>query len=278
MSEAAEIYPLARDEAESRRLNEQHKLLVDFTEGLIDSSVPLEKFTAVADVATGTGIWLWDVQKLLVDRVGESPRCFHGFDISPAQFPPVAEGIELTVQDIFKPFPVEHHNRYDLVNVRLLVTAFPESEYEKAVQNLLTILKPGGYLQWGDMDLSATATDNPRVAPASDTWLKFCSLNNLSQCAPKAIQKAYEDAGLLNIINRPFFPRKRGDLLERLQKWQTQFFMTVMPSMLLKTEQVADQAAASKRTLELLRDLELFFAEGNIVDTRFGVVIGQKPA
>ncbi|KAL4769159.1 hypothetical protein BDW60DRAFT_195592 [Aspergillus nidulans var. acristatus] len=277
MSEAAEIYLLGRDEAESRRLNEQHKLLMDFTEGLIDRSVPLEKITAVADVATGTGIWLWDVRNLLVNRAGEFPRYFHGFDISPAQFPPDAEGIDFTVQDIFKPFPVEHHNRYDFVNVRLLVTAIAESDYEKAVQNLITILKPGGYLQWSDMDFSASATDDPRVAAASDLWLKYCRLNNLSQCAPTAIQKAYQDAGLLNIINRAFLPPMREDLLERLQNWQMQFSKTVLRLLLLKTGQAADQAAASQRAPELLRGLELFYAEGNIIDTRFNVVVGQKP-
>ncbi|KAL4812465.1 hypothetical protein BDW67DRAFT_170012 [Aspergillus spinulosporus] len=277
MSESAEIYPLGRDEAESRRLNEQHKILVDFAEGLIDRSVPLEKITAVADVATGTGIWLWDVRKLLVDHAGEFPRYFHGFDISPAQFPPAAEGIELSVQDVFKPFPVEHHNRYDLVNVRMLVTAIPESEYEKVVQNLLTILKPGGYLQWGDMDFSATATDDPRVAEGSDVWLKFCRLNNLSQCTPKVLQKAYQNAGLLNIISRSFSPRKRGDMLERLQNWQTQFYKTVLPLILLKTGHAVDQAAVSKSAAELLRGLELYYDEGNIIDSRFGVVVGQKP-
>ncbi|KAL4762233.1 class I SAM-dependent methyltransferase [Aspergillus foveolatus] len=277
MSEAAEIYPLGRDEAESRRLNEQHKLLIDFTEGLIDRSVPLEKITAVADVATGTGIWLWDARKLLVDRAGESPRYFHGFDISPVQFPSAAEGIDFTVHDIFKPFPVEHRNRYDLVNVRLLVSAITESDYEKAVQNLITILKPGGYLQWGDMDFSATATDDPRVATACDLWLKYCRINNLSQCAPIAIQKAYQDAGLLNIVNRAFLPSKRGDLLERLQNWQMKFYKSVLHLALLKTGQAADQVAANQMAPELLRGLELFYAEGNTVDSRFNVVVGQKP-
>ncbi|KAL4992963.1 S-adenosyl-L-methionine-dependent methyltransferase [Aspergillus recurvatus] len=277
MSETPEIYPLARDEAESRRLNEQHKLLVDFVEGPIDRSVPLENITTVADVATGTGIWLWDARRLLVDRAGDSPRYFHGFDISPAQFPPAPEGIEFTVQDIFKPFSVEHHNRYDLVNVRLLVTAFPESEFEKAVKNLLTILKPGGYLHWVEIDFSAVATDNPRAAQVTGAWLKFCGLNKLSLCGPEAIHKAYQSAGLLNIVNRPFLPRNREDLLERQQKWQLQFYASVMPLVLLKTGQVADNAAASKRVSELLRDLELFYAEGNIVDTRLNVLVGQKP-
>ncbi|KAL4971743.1 S-adenosyl-L-methionine-dependent methyltransferase [Aspergillus desertorum] len=277
MSGTPDIYPLSRDEAESRRLNEQHRLLVDFVEGPIDRTVPLENITAVADVATGTGIWLWDARKLLIGRAGESPRYFHGFDISPAQFPPAPDGIEFTVQDIFNPFPVEHHSRYDLVNVRLLLTALPESEFEKAVQNLLTILKPGGYLQWVEIDLSAVATDDPRVAVATDAWLKFCELNRLSQCAPEVLHKAYQNVGLVNVVNRPFLPHNREDLLERMQEWQLVFFTSVMPMTLLKTGQVADDAAASKRAAELRRDLELFLAEGKIVDTRFGVLVGQKP-
>lgn len=39
----------------TERLNEQHHLLVDFVQGVIDSTIPLEKISSVADVATGTG-------------------------------------------------------------------------------------------------------------------------------------------------------------------------------------------------------------------------------
>lgn len=73
MGDTQEVYPLARDAAESSRcvlipfphahteplalgrLNEQHNFLVHVTEGLIDSSIPLENITTVADVGTGTG-------------------------------------------------------------------------------------------------------------------------------------------------------------------------------------------------------------------------------
>ncbi|RDW61112.1 class I SAM-dependent methyltransferase [Aspergillus mulundensis] len=279
MSGMPEMYPLARDRAESHRqvLNEQHKVLVDFVEGPIDQSVPLENISAIADVATGTGIWLWDVKKLLDKHAGESERSFHGFDISAAQFPPALEGIHLSVQDVFQPFPTEHHNRYDLVNVRLLVTAFPESEYQKAVNNLLTILKPGGYLQWVEIDFSELATDHPRASPVTDTWLKFCEITNISQRAPGVIQSAYQNAGLLNIVNRPFSPRNRQDLLERIQKWQTGFYTSVMPLILLKTRNVADSDAANKRAAEILRDLQLYYAEGNVVDTRFGDSSAPEP-
>jgi hypothetical protein len=73
MTKAQEMYPLGRDETESRRLvlnflyssafacinysrlNEQHKLLLDIVGGAIDKDVPLGNISTVADVATGTG-------------------------------------------------------------------------------------------------------------------------------------------------------------------------------------------------------------------------------
>jgi hypothetical protein len=122
--------------------------------------VPLDNISAVADVATGTGyahvsilslppliltqpdrIWLWDAKQIFDQRFGKSPsRSYHGFDISAAQFPSTPQGIEFSVQDVFQPFPAEFLNRFDLVHVRLMVTAFPESKFQEAVENVLTIV------------------------------------------------------------------------------------------------------------------------------------------
>lgn len=87
-------------------------------------------------------IWLLEARDLLNSRVpNQEHRIFHGFDISAAQFPgSPPEGVSFSCQDILKPFPPEHHGKYDLVHVRLLVTAFPEKEYETAVRNLVEIL------------------------------------------------------------------------------------------------------------------------------------------
>lgn len=68
-------------------------------------------------------------------------KCYyHGFDISPEQFPKEPGNIVFSVHDITKPFPKEHWNRYDLVHVRLLVVALEESEYRAAVSNIYAIL------------------------------------------------------------------------------------------------------------------------------------------
>jgi hypothetical protein len=85
-------------------------------------------------------VWLWDAQQAL-SKVADNPaRYFHGFDISSAQFPAAPNGIELSAHDVLTPFSPEHRDRYDLIHVRLLVTALGESEFETAVRNLLSIL------------------------------------------------------------------------------------------------------------------------------------------
>jgi hypothetical protein len=44
------------------------------------------------------------------------------------------------VHDILRPFPIAHRERYDLVHVRMLVSALKVEEYEVAVRNLVGVL------------------------------------------------------------------------------------------------------------------------------------------
>ncbi|KAL2824232.1 S-adenosyl-L-methionine-dependent methyltransferase [Aspergillus cavernicola] len=280
MSEPAEIYPLGRDTTESTRLNEQHKLIMDIVGGSIDKTVPLDNVHSVADIATGTGVWLRDAQKALNKDSDEHQRYYHGFDISAAQFPITSEGIELSVQDVLKPFPPEHHNRYDLVHVRLLVTAIKEPELQAVVSNLRTILKPGGFLQWIEIDFTGLYETpvHPKAAEAVKLWLQFIEQHGISQCAPKTLQVAYEKAGLVNTTSRTSFIRGHEDLTSRAQAWQLEFFATVVPLVLRRTGQATTDEEVSKKTLELIKDVELACAAGEVLDLRFGTVVGQKPS
>lgn len=47
------------------------------------------------------------------------------------------------------------HGKYDVVHLRLLITAMLPEEWEPAVRNVLTLLKPGGFLQWDECDFTA---------------------------------------------------------------------------------------------------------------------------
>ncbi|KAL2864412.1 class I SAM-dependent methyltransferase [Aspergillus lucknowensis] len=282
MGDAEEIYPLARDKAESTRLNNQHKLVLDASGGAIDPSIPLNTVSAVADVATGTGVWLYDARKQINETPGTGTQIYyHGFDISAAQFPENPDEIEFSVHDILKPFPAEHHNRYDLVNVKFLVAAFPESQYPAAVNNLLTILKPGGYLQWIEFDFSAVVDPNgparnPRSDYVTEPWVKFLEHNNLSLSAPEALETVFKDVGLAKVKHRSALVRGRDHLKPQAREWLLTFFTDMMPLLLLKSGIAASQEQAESEATRRLGELAAYLAEGEIMDVRFGTVVGQK--
>ncbi|KAL4883162.1 hypothetical protein BJY04DRAFT_226645 [Aspergillus karnatakaensis] len=281
MEPQGHVNPLHRDKAETARLNEQHVFVRETVGGLIDKSIPLDKVSSIADVGTSIGIWLLDIWKLLDGgKGGSSGRYYHGFDISSAQFPPAqpADNVELSVHDILKPFPPEHLNRYDLVHVRFLVTAFPEPLFEDAVKNLLTIVKPSGYIQWGDYDftyLRAGAT--PRPSPSIESWLKIFDLKNLSTTAPAVLHQSFNRAGLVNVANTSYnLYGGSEEFNRRFQKWNLQATSGVIPPVLLLTGEAKNLEDARVKTEEYLSELREHFAEGGIMDIRFGMLVGQK--
>ena len=169
-------YMLQRDSQESKRLNAQHEFLVALSGGrLIHPSIPCQDLKNVADVATGTGVWLRDVaasSAFSTQSDGKTTE-FTGFDISPQQFPPAEDlpsNVKFVVHDVIKPFSSEYHERFDLVSTRLLSYVIKAVDLETIVRNTLQIIReskaqllqlcnnhfphsgPGGYLQWLECD------------------------------------------------------------------------------------------------------------------------------
>ncbi|KAI6959797.1 hypothetical protein KC318_g14410 [Hortaea werneckii] len=141
---------LTRDQEESQRLNLQHELYIKSTgfhlHPRIAATLPTDAH--IAEIATGTGIWL---RSLAAANSQSSPGWkFTGFDLSSEQFPPEADrrGIDFQVLDILKPPPEEERGKYDVVHVRLLVCGLKGSDWRHAAANILTLLKPGGWIQW----------------------------------------------------------------------------------------------------------------------------------
>lgn len=137
-----EAYMLTRGSEESARLNTQHGVMKELLNGhLVDPLVPLSKLRAVADVGTGTGIWLKDAAKEIRNPMGDDIS-FVGFDISAAQFPsdPLPQS-RFVVHDVVEPFPAEYHESFDLVHVRFLNFALKLSDLERAVTNVINIIR-----------------------------------------------------------------------------------------------------------------------------------------
>ncbi|KAH8714791.1 hypothetical protein GQ44DRAFT_713373 [Phaeosphaeriaceae sp. PMI808] len=112
-------------------------------------TLPLD--ARIADIATGTGIWLKDLA-----AVSPPTYTFHGLDISDEQFLPadsLPKNISLGFADFKKPFPADLHGTFDLVNVRLIVIAMGAFDvWQATLQNLVTLLKPGGCISWTEGD------------------------------------------------------------------------------------------------------------------------------
>ncbi|EEP78035.1 predicted protein [Uncinocarpus reesii 1704] len=211
-----EVYMFRRDEPESQRLNHQHALLAKFSHReLLHRSIDRSKIVNVADIATGTGIWLQDLSSLLKNVPGTGPRYYHGFDISPSQFPPDEENIKFTVHDTLKPFPKEHWARYDVVHVRLVFLAIKECDIMTALHNMTQLLKPGGYLHWDEFDGdSFFGTQN---IPGSSVIADYARSVGLTMSVSQVIRDAAEKAGLQDISRESYSSSQPVGLTRRCE-------------------------------------------------------------
>jgi SAM-dependent methyltransferase len=154
MTSTIYTYDLGPTPVEVDRLEFQHRAVFKpLTDGLLPTNIrqylaSLGRAPAVADIATGTGVWLSDLATEL-----PSDARLDGYDIEPAKFPDVSQlppNVKLSGCDVLVPFPESLHGQYDLVHVRLLITALNVEQWPTVAANLRSLLRPGGYLFWAE--------------------------------------------------------------------------------------------------------------------------------
>ena len=143
-------YTLDRGYSAASRLNYQFYLWKKTLKFNLHPSIPVPKDTArIADVGTGTGIWLLD----LAEEVPTSVQ-MDGLDITLSQAPPkqwLPPNISMREWSIFEDVPGDLVGKFDIVHVRLLLLVIPDDNAVPVVQRLAKMLKPGGYLQWEEL-------------------------------------------------------------------------------------------------------------------------------
>ncbi|KAJ5224393.1 uncharacterized protein N7469_007896 [Penicillium citrinum] len=270
-------YVFGRDKRESKRLDAQHDLLLKVTENsLIHPKIPTDTLFSVADIATGTGIWLKDTSEML-DKV-DGHRCYyHGFDISAAQFPEDSDTIAFSLHDITEPFPEEHWNRYDLVHVRLLVAALEESEYSAAVCNIQQILKPGGYLQWEEIDEDTyISKDNPVFLEVRRCFdVSFKAEKKCFQASTKIFEECM-GAGYQEVERLTYSSDWDENIRLETERRFVAIFETLYASLLLRSGEVDTELAARKRTEDLVKQYKSLCESGNSPPVKLMRVIARK--
>ena len=180
---------------EAERLDAQSRFLRACFHGhLIHPSIPRDGLHAIADIGTGTGIWMEEAQRELATTTTTTGPNMHftGFDISGALFPRQPRpGQTFVVHDATHPFPDAYRERFDLVHVRFVGGGLNAPQLAELVEWVVEILRecgtplisvqpgthlqtvgPGGYLQWQEAD-ALDAWTVPETATAKQTirWL-----------------------------------------------------------------------------------------------------------
>ena len=150
-------YTLGRDYRASARLGFQHHLYSETFGYHLHPSIPTPNTPlSIADVGTGTGIWL-----LGLDRHLPTPAArLCGIDISGDQFPRpewLPSNVDFIESDVSDPAgpPAELLGAFDIVHLRLFIAIIQEDDPTPVIEYCYKLLKPGGHLQWDELDPAA---------------------------------------------------------------------------------------------------------------------------
>ncbi|KAG8157555.1 hypothetical protein KVR01_012597 [Diaporthe batatas] len=166
-------YLLPEPEKEVARLTEQDAVITHLMNGKrilppIDLTRPGLR---ILDSGTADGLFLRAIQPLLTAE-GEPPTLL-GYDIMPSFFPPspmVPPHTTLAVHDIAEPWPAGLQGTCDLVHQRFTIpggTGAGRATPRGVVRGLCRLVRPGGWIQLVEMDVTGGAGHGPAMR---DAW------------------------------------------------------------------------------------------------------------
>ncbi|KAG9605195.1 hypothetical protein KCU77_g158, partial [Aureobasidium melanogenum] len=151
---SSDTYGLTRDQVESKRLNAQHNVWKTNIGYLLHPRIQsdLAEGPCIADVGTGTGVWIVDLASELAN---DGKGAYEGLDISPSQFPQSPQnGVVFSTFNLLEPVPVHMQATFDVIHLRLLILGLPRNTWKLACENILSLLKLGGWVQWEEADFA----------------------------------------------------------------------------------------------------------------------------
>jgi SAM-dependent methyltransferase len=270
-----------RDEGEAKRLNYQHEMIMRVRDAnVLDTSIPKTDVSRVCDVGTGTGIWLEEVANELRSH-GNMNFKFTGFDISPKQFPKTSSPRFNYVEwDMTKLVPEEYREQFDVVHVRLLLVVLTLDQYQTVVTNLVSLLKPGRYLQWDDFDYGddVERVYPPPVQKAGQEVIDFIKSQNCSPKISAEVSKTFEWIGLEDIQVRDYIQVSydRPDLQEGLWQWHKQLHAGGLPPIFMRSGKAKDRDEAMVFLQKYYEEVDKAWKNGTVFPMHLVTVVGRK--
>ncbi|PWY84799.1 S-adenosyl-L-methionine-dependent methyltransferase [Aspergillus heteromorphus CBS 117.55] len=211
MSSPTTGYTLHRNYTSSARLNAQHLLWKEALGYNLHPCIdlPRDQPVRVADIGTGTGIWMMDVKR-------DYPAArIDGFDVSFAQCPPaewLPDGVNLRPLDLYEPLPAELEGVYDVVHLRLFFVVIRNDDPVPVFRNLLRMLKPGGWLQWSEHNYESWSVQSVAgvSTPALDEMMALMKATGLGRWVP-GLSNVFAQHGMAEVRKElhPCIPHTR---------------------------------------------------------------------
>lgn len=268
-----DAYVLNRDHAAAARLNYQFFLWRETLGFNLHPDIPAPKPDArIADVATGTGIWLIDVARSLPNTVQ-----FQGLDIDISQCPPkqwLPSNMKTRAWDMFQEVPKDLVGQFDIVHVRLLGLVIKDNNSLPAIASLHKLLKPGGYLQWDEM------ADASSYVASVDSTIKTDGVEALRKYmnSPKGNEKGLDNwrSGLPDNLNQNGFVKAKLHTYKpelSLAKFWNDNFLLVVEEFTSKVFKGTDKAAEA---YQLLNNAVEDVHHGAVIVIPLTVVVAMK--
>ncbi|EFZ04275.2 LaeA-like methyltransferase [Metarhizium robertsii ARSEF 23] len=274
------VYLFERTELERQRLNQQHALLVRLChDHLLHRSIPRDQIKRIADVGTGTGIWLQQASRSLntaatADSEAPPVACV-GFDISDAHFPSAPrENMTFVKHDMLKPFPQEYRGTFDLVHLRLMVLALKKEQIATAAENAAALLKPGGYVQWSEVEpakLEFTPT-TPAITAARAAMRANSVAKGLATTPSVDIRAALEALSFTDLTVEDYSSAGRDEFTVPAREWTKAGARAGLRVALARSGQDGGQETADTLLDDYVRDIDA----GVVPTLPLAMVVGRK--
>ncbi|KAK3342731.1 S-adenosyl-L-methionine-dependent methyltransferase [Neurospora tetraspora] len=152
-------YAYPNDETEQCREEIKHRMSAMLCDGqffFAPVEEALEDGGQVLDLGTGTGLWPMQLAENYPDAV------ITGIDLSPIQPRFVPENVRFYVDDIEDEW-VDPENKYDYIHLRFALHTLKDRK--SLMQRVMRHLKPGGYFEIQEIDLSNPGCDDHTLTP-----------------------------------------------------------------------------------------------------------------
>ena len=170
------------------------------------SGIPVPVSTTSGSRQADTESWfyrIWIAEEAL-SSTADSLVSFTGFDIADSNFPAKSNtlpNVNFELWNIHEPPPTQFHGQFDLVNLRLMIPAIPSGDPSGPLRNLLLLLKPGGWVQWGETTMDPDDLQVPQDSPWPKLWPTLYEVVNpqYNFMWPTRLGDFYKEAGLTKI-------------------------------------------------------------------------------